>query len=400
MTTTEHYGLQKPEGADYVSIEILNKNMDIIDAELKKQNENTSNVPNVSTNNQTPTYTVATSLEGLASGEKLSVAMGKIAKAVSSLISHLSDKVSHVTSDERTKWNNKADANHGTHVAFSTTKPSIAGVASPGSATTVSRSDHVHPVQTTISGNAGSATKLENRRAIRTNLASTSTASFDGSSDVTPGVTGILPIANGGTGATTAADALAKLGAAAAAELKKYLPRVGGTLTGDIAISTGELPSLILKTENKGSAFVQAGANDLILLSGNDDTWNNSRRIVIFNPNGRSDVKMAAQLHNVVGGTATAYNLHGGHNKTSGAYTGNGSATSRTIYTGGIGNVVFITSNKGTAILSNGSGITFNSSGVASLLYSAAHFIDGTLTIASTSSFVNASGVTYTYQVL
>ena len=50
------------------------------------------NVPNVATNDQTPTYTVASSNTALASGEKLSVAMGKIAKAVSSLISHLSNK--------------------------------------------------------------------------------------------------------------------------------------------------------------------------------------------------------------------------------------------------------------------------------------------------------------------
>ena len=49
------------------------------------------NVPNVSTNNQTPTYTVASANAALSSGEKLSVAMGKIAKAISSLISHLSN---------------------------------------------------------------------------------------------------------------------------------------------------------------------------------------------------------------------------------------------------------------------------------------------------------------------
>ena len=49
-------------------------------------------VPNVSTNNQKPTYTVASSNTALSSGETLSTAFGKIAKAVSSLISHLADK--------------------------------------------------------------------------------------------------------------------------------------------------------------------------------------------------------------------------------------------------------------------------------------------------------------------
>lgn len=49
-------------------------------------------------------------------------------------------------------------------------------------------------------GNAASATKLVTARTFKTNLASTSTASFDGTANVTPGVTGILPVANGGTG--------------------------------------------------------------------------------------------------------------------------------------------------------------------------------------------------------
>ena len=48
------------------------------------------NVPNVTTNNQTPTYTVASENTELSSGETLSTAFGKIAKAVSSLITHLS----------------------------------------------------------------------------------------------------------------------------------------------------------------------------------------------------------------------------------------------------------------------------------------------------------------------
>ena len=67
----------------------------------------------------------------------------------------------------------------------------------------------------TFSGNAATADKLKTARTIRTNLASTAAASFNGSANVTPGVTGTLPLANGGTGATTAAAARTKLGAAA-----------------------------------------------------------------------------------------------------------------------------------------------------------------------------------------
>lgn len=64
-------------------------------------------------------------------------------------------------------------------------------------------------------GTAVAATKLKTARTIRTNLGSTSAASFDGTANITPGVTGTLPIGNGGTGATTAEAALTKLGAMA-----------------------------------------------------------------------------------------------------------------------------------------------------------------------------------------
>jgi hypothetical protein len=49
-------------------------------------------------------------------------------------------------------------------------------------------------------GNVATATALANARTIQTNLASISAASFNGTVNVTPGVTGVLPVANGGTG--------------------------------------------------------------------------------------------------------------------------------------------------------------------------------------------------------
>lgn len=58
--------------------------------------------------------------------------------------------------------------------------------------------------------NTALASRLATARTIRTNLASTAAASFDGSANATPGVTGILPLANGGTGVTSL-DALKTL---------------------------------------------------------------------------------------------------------------------------------------------------------------------------------------------
>lgn len=58
-----------------------------------------------------------------------------------------------------------------------------------------------------LTGNASTATTLQTSRTIQTNLESTSSAAFNGSANITPGVTGTLPVGNGGTGQTTAQNA-------------------------------------------------------------------------------------------------------------------------------------------------------------------------------------------------
>ena len=72
-----------------------------------------------------------------------------------------------------------AKASHGTHVSYSTDAPKAAGTAAAGSSASVARADHVHPVQTSVSGNAGSANKVNNALSIQLN-GGTAT-SFDGS---------------------------------------------------------------------------------------------------------------------------------------------------------------------------------------------------------------------------
>ena len=60
---------------------------------------------------------------------------------------------------------------------YSTSSPKAASTASPGTSDTVARGDHIHPAQTAISGNAGTATKLKNKRTI-------DGVQFDGSANV------------------------------------------------------------------------------------------------------------------------------------------------------------------------------------------------------------------------
>ena len=61
---------------------------------------------------------------------------------------------------------------------YGTAAPKAHGTAAAGSAETLSRSDHVHPLQTSVSGNAGSATKLAAKRTI-------DGMQFDGSANIT-----------------------------------------------------------------------------------------------------------------------------------------------------------------------------------------------------------------------
>ena len=88
--------------------------------------------------------------------------------------------LSGVTSAIQTQLNGKAASSHGTHVSYGTTASAL-GTSSAGSATTVSRSDHVHALPALTS------------------------------------CTGTLSVAKGGTGATTAAAARTNLGLGSAA---------------------------------------------------------------------------------------------------------------------------------------------------------------------------------------
>lgn len=95
--------------------------------------------------------------------------------------------------------------------AAATTAPLVAGTAAVGTGTTWARADHVHPAQTSVSGNAGTATTLATARTLT--IGSTG-KTFDGSADV--------------------AWTLAEIGAAAASHTHSYLPLTGGTLTGTL----------------------------------------------------------------------------------------------------------------------------------------------------------------------
>lgn len=78
--------------------------------------------------------------------------------------------------------------------------------------------------------NVRTAATLATARTIQTNLASTSSASFDGSANITPGVTGVLGASNGGAGTTNGimkADGSGNVSAAASGT--DYAPATSGS---------------------------------------------------------------------------------------------------------------------------------------------------------------------------
>lgn len=222
MQTTTNYGFKKPEPNDPYNIEDFNDAFDVIDAALKAASDKADtvtthpsdmnnphqttaahvglgNVPNVTTNDQTPTYTVAAANEALSSGEKLSVAFGKIAKAVSSLFSHIADTVGHITSTERTNWN---DANSKKHshsnktVLDATTASYTTAEQSKLSGISAGANAYTHPNSGVTAGTYHSVT-------------------VNAAGHVTAGTNPTIPVTQGGTGATTAKAALTNLGTVA-----------------------------------------------------------------------------------------------------------------------------------------------------------------------------------------
>lgn len=143
----------------------------------------------------------------------------------------------------------KADSVHGTHVSYGTINGKAPGTPSAGTSSKVAREDHVHPVQTTVSGNAGTATKLATARTING-------TSFDGSANITTanwGTSRNITVGNttkSVNGSDNVSWSLSEIGA---------LPASGGAMTGNISFS------------NTGAA--SGTVRGITALNGDNDGW-------------------------------------------------------------------------------------------------------------------------------
>lgn len=162
-----------------------------------------------------------------------------------------------------------------------------------------------------ITGNAGTATKLQTARTIRTNLSSTSTASFNGTANITPGITGTLAISHGGTGATTASGACNNLGAVTISTSQTITGTK--TFTANPVIQTTYYPSIILQPTNVTTVkgVIEASyVGSVFLDSYNSASGDYRRRLVINSTRSQSNIANALQLGDYKEGTDTRYMIY------------------------------------------------------------------------------------------
>lgn len=126
----------------------------------------------------------------------------------------------------------------------------------------------------TINGssfNAASATKLATARTFQVNLASTTTASFDGTGNVTPGVTGTLAIGNGGTGKTTAPLGLYNLINGCSTITSDSIVNTDVVAIGDVSAATAKYTT-IEELKNLFGGISQTTLLDITLATSEDTT--------------------------------------------------------------------------------------------------------------------------------
>lgn len=176
------------------------------------------------------------------------VATGTDVTALSSRVTTAEGNITSLTSRMTTEENKVNDIAHGgTGATTASTARTSLGAAASGA-------------NTDITSITGSAASLTTARTIQTNLGSASAASFNGTANITPGVTGTLPVANGGTGSTTAAAARTSLGAAASAGVTDASNAAAGVVGEYLSSDTGTSTALTTAvTANIASLSLTAG---------------------------------------------------------------------------------------------------------------------------------------------
>lgn len=143
MKYTEKLGLKKPESTDYVNIEDINENMDILDEQVGELKEGSTVIEDLQTENKTLSGAInelsnkkvdKVTGKGLSTNDYTDEEKQKnqdnadnISDLQQELETHKVDNVKHITSAERTNWNGKQNAlpvENRRKITFGTSEPS------------------------------------------------------------------------------------------------------------------------------------------------------------------------------------------------------------------------------------------------------------------------------------
>ena len=160
-------------------------------------------------------------------------------------------------------WNRSVD----TGMASSTT-PAALGTAAAGTSENYARADHVHAAPTTITGNAGTATKLQTARTISLTGAVTGSGSFDGSANLSIAATVT------GLGAVNGIATLDATGKVPSTQLPSYVDDILEYTAQANFPATGETGKIYVETTGNttyrwsGSAYVKITSGEVSSVAG------------------------------------------------------------------------------------------------------------------------------------
>ena len=182
-----------------------------------------------------------------------------------------------------------------------------------------------------------------------------------------------------------------------------FLPRSGGILNGNTKIETIYRPELYLDYIGSKNCrtFIRSGENYAWLAARNSiSDATNLRAIQLEDSTMTPAIKDALQFINYVDSKYEYYKIYGEHNKPTGSYTGNGSTTQRIIPTGGLGDVVVISSTLGNVMCLRNGSFAFSSSTQKAFPGNQAQAVNGEIILATNNEFLNKSGQEYKFWVL
>lgn len=173
----------------------------------------------------------------------------------------------------------------------------------------------------------------------------------------------------------------------------------------DVQGAIDEISSRLTPTEvkTKNSSVRNDGVGEVLLSITDRNNGTHERYISVSDKTKKEYFADSLKYVEKSGDTYTVKTLFGEHNKPSGSYTGNGSATTRTIDVGGVGGWLGVCSGSYIiGIITQNGAMFFNTtnSAVKCFPVAQAKYMSGVLTISSADDLLNKNGSTYHYQVL